>query len=113
VALPKNPDAVWQKDMGVSGSPKAPLVNFDGQASPYFPPDCNGTAGPNHFMQTINTVFAIYSKTGTLLAGPSSMNLLFGGVTGSGCNDGDPLILYDEQAERWLAVEFSICGSND
>ena len=34
-------------------------------------------------------------------------------VTGATCNDGDPLILYDEQADRWLAVEFSICGSND
>ncbi len=112
-ALPKGPDAVWQKTMGNRSAVKAPIANFEGQSSPYYPPDCNGAAGPNHYMQTINSTYAIYNKTGALLAGPTNMNNLFGGVTGSGCNDGDPLILYDEQASRWLAVEFSICGAND
>jgi PKD repeat protein len=41
------------------------------------------------------------------------MNLLFSGVTGSTYNDGDPIILYDEQADRWMAAEFSVSGSND
>ena len=112
-ALPQGPDEAWQKVMGTFEGSKAPIVNFDGQTSPYYPPDDNGTAGPSHFMQTINTVYAIYNKTGTLVAGPTNMNLLFSGVTGATCNDGDPLVLYDEQASRWLAVEFSICGSND
>ena len=61
-------------------------------------------------MQTINTVYTIYSKTGTLLAGPTAMNLLFGGILGTEYNDGDPIVLYDEQADRWLAAEFSITG---
>ncbi len=112
-AFPKGPDAAWQKTMGSTVQSKAPLMNFDGQTSPYFPPDCNGTVGPNHYMQTINTTYAIYSKTGTLLAGPTNMNLLFGSVLGANCNDGDPLIQYDEMAGRWLAVEFSLCGSTD
>ena len=113
IALPKGPDPIWQTYMGSSSGSKAPLVNFDGQTSPYYPPDANGTAGPNHYMQTINTVFAIYNKSGTLLAGPTNMNLLFSGVPGSNCNDGDPLVLYDDQADRWLAVEFSLCNSNN
>jgi len=112
-ALPQGPDEAWQKIMGTYEGSKAPIVNFDGQTSPYYPPDDNGAAGPSYYMQTINTVYAIYSKTGTLVAGPTNMNLLFSGVTGATCNDGDPLVLYDEQADRWLAVEFSICGSND
>jgi len=112
-ALPKGDDQAWQREMGKMQPPKAPIVSFEGQASPYFPPDCNGAAGPNHYMQTINTVYAIYSKTGTLLAGPTNLNLLFGSVTGATCNDGDPIVLYDEQADRWLVVEFSICGTND
>ncbi len=112
-ALPKGDDQAWQRSMGNAQPPKAPLVSFDGQSSPYFPPDCNGAAGPNHYMQTINSVYAIYSKTGALVAGPSNLNLLFGSVTGATCNDGDPVVLYDEQADRWLVVEFSICGSND
>jgi len=99
--------------MGKTPAPKAPIVSFDGQNSPYFPPDATGTVGPNHYMQTINSVYAIYSKTGTLLAGPTNLNLLFGNVTGATCNDGDPIALYDEQADRYMVAEFSICGSND
>lgn len=112
-AQPKGNDPAWQKSMGNGVQPKAPIVNFDAQTSSAFPPDCNGTAGPNHYMQTVNSTYAIYSKTGTLLAGPTNMNLLFGSVPGANCNDGDPLIQFDEQADRWLAVEFSLCGSTD
>ena len=113
-AQPKGPDAAWQKSPGRSMTgTNAPLLNFEGQSSPYYPPDCNGAAGPNHFMQTVNTTYAIYSKTGTLLAGPTNMNLLFGSVTGATYNDGDPVILFDEQANRWFATEFSVSGTND
>ena len=110
-ALPRGEDAAWQKFMGNVHNPSAPLVNFDGPSSPYYPPDCNGTVGPNHFMQTINSVYAIYNKAGALVAGPTNMNLLFGNVPGATRNDGDPIILYDEQADRWFATEFSIPGS--
>lgn len=113
-ALPQGPDPVWQNSMGkgklLSGSL---LLNVDGITSPYNVSDCNGAVGPNHYMQTVNSSFAIYDKTGILLAGPTNMNLLFGSVPGANCNDGDPIILYDEQAERWLAAEFSLCGSTD
>ena len=113
-SLPKGPDAVWQQTNGTrEGTPRAPIQYWEGQSSPYYPPDCNGATGPNHYMQTVNTTYAIYSKTGTLLAGPTNMNLLFGSVTGANYNDGDPLVLYDEQADRFLAVEFSVSGSND
>lgn len=112
-ALPKGPDRVWQKEMPASRESRAPIVNITGQDSPGYPPDANGTAGPNHYMQTINVVYTIYNKSGALVAGPTNMNTLFSGVTGSTCNDGDPIILYDEQADRWMAAEFSICGTND
>ena len=112
-ALPQGPDPVWQQNMGTTHQPSGPIVNFNGQDSPYFPPDCNGVTGPNHFMQTINCVYAIYSKTGSLVAGPTNMNLIFGSVPGSNYNDGDPIILYDEQADRWLGTEFTISGYND
>jgi hypothetical protein len=110
-ALPKGADPAWQKFMGTTDGNKTPGVNFDGQTSPYYPPDCNGTAGPNHFMQTINCVYAIYDKTGAIVAGPTNMNLLFGNVPGANRNDGDPIILYDEVADRWMATEFSIPNS--
>lgn len=111
-AFPQGPDEVWQKQMGNQKSFKAPVVNFNGQSSPYFPPDCNGDVGPNHYFQTVNTTYSIYDKTGVQLVAPTAMNTLFSGVTGATENDGDPIILYDEHADRWMAAEFSI-GSND
>jgi PKD repeat protein len=105
------PDPVWQKQNGWFQSPKALINNYVGQSSPYLPSDANGTVGPNHYMQTVNTTFAVYDKVGNLVAGPTAMNTLFSGVPGSSYNDGDPLILFDEQAQKWLAVEFSISGS--
>jgi len=68
-ALPKGTDEAWQQTMGKSAGDKAPIVNFEGQTTSSYPPDCNGTAGPSHYMQTVNTTYAIYNKTGTLLAG--------------------------------------------
>lgn len=110
-ALPKGPDPVWQKDHVSRSVASVPTV-YNGQTSPYFPPDDNGTIGPNHYMQTVNTTYAIYNKSdGVKVAGPTAMNQLFGNVPGASCNDGDPIILYDERADRWMAAEFSLCGS--
>ena len=105
-ALPKGPDPAWQNFMGTTAN-KSPIVNFAGQGSPYFPPDCNGTAGPNHFMQTINMVYAIYDKSGTIVAGPSNLNQLFSGLPGASDELGDPIILYDDQADRWVVTEIA------
>ena len=110
-ALPKGADPAWQDFMGSTMGNRAPIQNFDGQTSPYYPPDCNGTVGPAHFMQTINTVYAIYDKSGALVAGPTNLNLLFGNVPGANRNDGDPIILYDDAADRWVVTEFSIPNS--
>jgi hypothetical protein len=111
IALPKFPDNFFQGFNGPLKSPGSITANFDGSTSPYYPPDCNGTTGPNHYMQTINCVYAIYTKSGQLVAGPTNLNQLFTGVPGANNNDGDPVILYDEQADRWFVTEFSISGS--
>ena len=39
-----------------------------GQCGGGIPPDPNGDVGPNHYIQAVNDAYAIYSKTGTLLA---------------------------------------------
>ncbi|MBN3036102.1 MAG: hypothetical protein JW861_10995, partial [Bacteroidales bacterium] len=112
-ALPQGPDPAWQKEMGTIKGGKAPILNFNGQTSPVYPPDANGDVSPNHYIQTINMVYSIYNKSGTLLAGPTALNTLFGSVPGSNCNDGDPIVLWDENAQRWLIGEFSLCNTND
>ncbi len=45
--------------------------------------------------------------------GPFELNTIFGNVSGAACNSGDPIVLYDEQAERWLVAEFSVCDPNN
>jgi len=110
-ALPKGPDPFYQKTMGKVHKTPSITENFDGGTSPYYPPDCNGTAGQTYFMQTINCAYTIYTKTGTKVAGPTAINTLFGNVPGANYNDGDPVILYDEMADRWLVTEISISGS--
>jgi len=113
-SFPKEPDQAWQKEQGKVANTKALVMNFNGQTSPYYPPDANGTVGHNYYMQTINIKYTIYDKTsGAVVAGPTALNQLFDGVTGSGNNDGDPIILYDEDADRWLVTEISISGSGN
>lgn len=110
-ALPKGPDPVWQKEMGTTVNPNRDLVNvFSGQNSFSDPPDDNGTVGPNHYMQTINVKYTIYDKSGNLLAGPTNLNTLFEGVPGANRNDGDPIVLFDEQIGRFFVAEFSGIG---
>ncbi|MEI8006444.1 MAG: BACON domain-containing carbohydrate-binding protein [Bacteroidota bacterium] len=110
-ALPQGPDPYYQKEMGKVHKTSSITANFDGGTSPYYPPDCNGTAGQTYYMQTINSSYTIYTKSGTKVAGPTAVNTLFAGTAGSNYNDGDPVILYDEIADRWLVTEISISGS--
>jgi uncharacterized membrane protein len=102
-------DPVRQAEAGEGRIP-APFVNFAGiGATGSIPPDVAGDVGPNHYIQMVNTVFAIYSKSGVLLAGPSAINTLWAGFGGA-CqtrNDGDPIVLYDPIADRWLMSQFA------
>jgi hypothetical protein len=74
------------------------------------PPDTNGAVGPNHFVQMVNTDFAVFNKSGTALYGPVTNNTLWSGF-GGGCqtnNDGDGSVRYDRQADRWIFQQFSV-----
>ncbi|MBI3459992.1 hypothetical protein HY009_03575 [Candidatus Acetothermia bacterium] len=84
----------------------APLKNFDGlnNLDGGIPPDTNGDVGPNHYVQWVNSSFAVYRKDGTLIYGPAAGNTLWQGFGGpcESRNDGDPIALYDPLADRWL-----------
>ena len=69
--------------------------------------DCIGAAGPNHYLQAINMKFTVYDKEGTQLTTAKDLTSVFKGLDGSGENDGDPVILYDEQANRYILAAFS------
>jgi hypothetical protein len=75
------------------------------------PPDTEGTVGSTQYVQWVNTSFAIFNKsTGALISGPTAGNTLWSGF-GGGCqtnNDGDPIVLYDKLAQRWVFSQFSV-----
>ncbi len=77
----------------------------------FAPPDTNGAVGVTQYVQWVNTDFAIFSKSnGGLIAGPIAGNVLWSGF-GGGCeanNDGDPIVLYDKLANRWVMSQFSV-----
>ena len=111
-ALPKGTDAVWQKIHGQTRGISNIRENFNGQTTSSSPPDCNGSAGPEHFFQTVNVKYSIYDKVGNQVVAPTNLNTLFSGVPGANNNDGDPILLYDDNADRWLAAEFAGAYSN-
>ena len=93
-----------------------PIINIDGQGyTGVNPPDTTGAIGKNYYIQSINggggSLVTVYDKlTGALEAGPFSMESLApSGPCTSG--SGDPIILYDETAERWFMQEF-VTGAN-
>ena len=74
------------------------------------PPDTNGDIGPNHYIQIVNITFAIFDRAGNLLLGPNFINTIWNGFGGA-CqtsNDGDPIVLYDQLADRWLISQFAL-----
>ena len=79
-------------------------ISFDGIPSPgYAPSDSNLAVGPNHIVETVNVQYAVYSKTGTLLAGPTNIQTLFQPLGGNCAGTfGDPVVLYDRPADRWV-----------
>ncbi len=107
-ALPKGTDPVWQNSHMRSGS-ISQISNFEGGWTSAYPPDANGDIGKDYYFQTINLTYEIFDKSGNSVVGPFPLNTMFGNVSGADCNSGDPIVLYDEQAERWLVAEFSVC----
>ena len=67
-----------------------------------------GDVGPDHYVQMVNSKFAVFAKDGTVLAGPLDINALWTGAGGSceASNDGDPIVLYDQLADRWMLSQF-------
>ncbi|MEO7273289.1 MAG: hypothetical protein ABIX28_14705 [Vicinamibacterales bacterium] len=122
---PLGPDQVVQR---ATSAPTllAPTLtrNFDGVGQGFTgpagtftvnsaPPDNNGAVGKNHFVEIVNTEFAVFTKAGVASYGPVPVNTVFGGF-GGGCqnnNDGDPTVVYDRLADRWIISQFSVSNT--
>lgn len=90
-------------------------ASFDGlnfsQGGCGWPPDTNGDVGATQYVQLVNCAVGVFDKsTGALLANPT-FDAFFGlGQTGTACdnsNQGDPVVLYDSFAGRWIISNFA------
>ncbi len=115
------------RDGAISGGGLAPavmpptIVSFEGMnntangvlfGSTVSPPDTNGDIGRTHYVQTVNLAVQIFNINGTPLTAPFKMSSLFAALgTGNICatdNDGDPIVLYDHLADRWMISQFAL-----
>ena len=99
----------------------AAIANFDGvnNVNAVSPPDAAGdigydpATGKKYYVQWVNLSYAIWEVTDpanpVLRAGPFNGNRLWQGF-GTPCetdNDGDPIVLFDPLAQRWLVSQFA------
>lgn len=100
-----NDESFMQRTQG-NRSSLPPLTNWGGQNGNGCPPDPSGAAGPNHYVQAVNsTPFKVFNKsTGATLGTIAQIGSLWNpDLT---YNDGDPIILYDKYADRWFVSQF-------
>ena len=86
-------DSVVQSSLPASPSIAGTSANFEGLSNQdnfnifggrVNPPDPVGDVGPNHYVEMVNLVFAVYDKTGNLLLGPVDTGTLWDGFADRG-----------------------------
>jgi len=102
-----------------------PLLTFEGLSNQdnfniyggrVNPPDPNGAVGKNHVVEMVNLTFAIYDKTTGARIGPvHAIGDLWANFAVPDCDDtsGDPVVLYDRFADRWILSQFTTTGLNN
>jgi hypothetical protein len=121
-------DPALQTVAGVA-VPPTPLLNFSGldNVDLLLPPDPNGdigydpATGKKHYVQMVNVSFGIWDVTGApnLVYGPARNDTLwqgFGGPceatdNGETAKYGDPIVLFDGIAHRWLMSQFALLNN--
>lgn len=93
-----------------------PVGVFDGVGQGNYtitsdPPDTVGSVGTTQYVQWVNTGLAVFEKgSGRMVLGPVDGNTLWMGFGGNceNFNDGDPIVLFDKIARRWLLTQFAV-----
>jgi len=103
-ALPQGEDAVRQHAIRSTGIDLEPLVNIEGLDSGSSPQDPTGDIGRDHYVQAINaTAIGVFDKEGELITSFAA-NTIWSSIGFSSA--GDPIVLYDQEAQRWIITEF-------
>jgi hypothetical protein len=91
---------------------RGPLLNFEGvdNRNGIYVGDPNGEVGLNHYVQAVNSSFAVWDKNGNLLYGPADNKTIFNGLPGPWENYfwADPMFKYDQLADRWVFASVAL-----
>ena len=117
-AKPQNGDPLYQlplqKNLLIDIEPLLVIDGMDEFDSGVTPPDTNGDVNENYYVQTINSntggIISIWDKEGNLLQGPTSLNSFWEEFNVTGL--GDPVVLWDRAAGRWLLSELGTFGTD-
>ena len=111
-----SPSALAEIKASTVGTPVDPAARVA-------PPDTTGDVGPNHYVQWVNLRYAVYTLTRdannqisgfNLVSGfPKNGNVLWQGFGGrcQSDNDGDPIVQYDQLADRWILTQFAVSST--
>lgn len=81
---------------------RAPSLIFDADTTPQAGvTDPTGAVGPNHYLAAWNFGFRIFDKSGNPLTPEANLGTIL-----DGNNAGDPIVLYDPWADRYIITEF-------
>jgi hypothetical protein len=118
-----SPDTVVQDRFSdlkslIAANMPSPLLNFNGIGFPGVacncaPPDTDGEVGATQYVQIVNEGYQVFNKTtGASMLGPVGISTIWTGFTGpcETAGDGDPVVLYDQIANRWLVSQFAGAG---
>ena len=107
------PSALAEIKASTNGTPVDPAARVA-------PPDTTGDVGPNHYVQWVNLRYSIYTLTrganneitafNPVAGFPKNGNVVWQGFGGR-CqtdNDGDPIVQYDQLADRWVLTQFAV-----
>lgn len=88
---------------------RGPVTGFRGQGGTGFvPPDTDGDVNDEYFVQMVNSKYNIYLKDGTHVLGPLDLSTIWSQLPGGPWgNSGDPIVLYDEEYDKWILTQFA------
>src|SRR2546430_6809307 len=78
------------------------------------PPDADGAAGVDHYVQFINGRFAMYNKgSGALISSQTSFQFWTGaGITFGNDSRSDPRISFDPLSGRWFTCQVDVINGS-
>lgn len=110
-------DVAGSDAVSIQATIPGPIQSFEGLRNTdnpglVNPPDPVGDVSRQHYVEMVNLSMAVYTKTGTRLLGPITLGQIWDGFSVADCEDnsGDPIVIHDQFANRWILSQFTTAG---